>query len=296
VINAIWERHKGGGDPTELSKATLFDFVEFDRRLKMVGFPRDLTPLEDEATKGDFIADTESLRVSLQDWLDYAADEVGASNAPRTLVTCTRKLVDELDDLHVHAEASSLRRLVELGSDLSRFAASEKHRDAIGETLAEMLDGRLDQYSTISETYFGSVFAALEPLRALELGELNSGDLLQAIEAALQRVDRAGQDELAGLDKDGTATLNSMLDDLRAWDAEIQDTTAPNRKRMLRKRFAEKYGGFSATYGRRIEAGVSVATVGASGVKTFDEAVKWYRRWKVIEDIYKWWENLPPLS
>ena len=55
-IAAIVAEHERAA--VTLADAAIFDFIEFNHRLKMVGFPRDLSPFEDAATKRDFLADS----------------------------------------------------------------------------------------------------------------------------------------------------------------------------------------------------------------------------------------------
>ena len=66
----------------------------------------------------------------------------------------------------------------------------------MGDTLAEMLDERVDRFSEIAQEHLGSVFLALEPLRQLDLGELRSSDLIDAIKTALERMDEVSENEM----------------------------------------------------------------------------------------------------
>ena len=272
-------------EKTPLARASLFDFVELNKRLRAIGFPSDLSPFNDSDLRQAFLDDVRDLIDELQDWCDFAQEEFG-SNQRSPLRRAVQKLVEQLEDIR-DGKPVSFRRLVTLGSDLRRLAISQQYRP--NGTLADMLDERLEQYTQISHRHFGSVYRSLEPLQQLELGNHAPGDLIVAIRTAIEQLDALPVAELVPPDPETRAVLNDMLRELEEWDAEIDSETGEKRLKLLRKRFAEKYGSFSVTYGQMIERGQEHAK---SNIKRFDEAVKWWRRWETLEKMVDWWNKL----
>ena len=75
---------------------------------------------------------------------------------------------------------------------------------------------------------------------------------------------------------------------LRAWDAQIQDETGEKRLAVLRKRFAERYGGVGATLGRYVEKGQGTRAVRGQAFRRGDEvvppsAIQSTRSWSSVE-------------
>lgn len=294
-IRRTWEKHLAEREtqgPSDIASASLFDFVEMNRRLRAVGFPSDLSPFDDPSLKAAFLEDVSELKAELQDWCDYVRDATHGMNRPPSVLRAAEKVIAQLKILE-GGEKVTLRRLVSLGSDLRRFSMAQEKRAELGDILSEMLDERVDDYTRVANQHFGKVFLALEPLQRLELGTHSSEGLIADVRAALARMEQVSDGEMPELEPETQAVLADMLRELEDWSAEIQDSGGGARSVGLRKRFAEKYGGFSATYGRYLEKGAEVAEAGG---KRFDAAVKWYRRWDTVDSLVSWWQNLPPPS
>ncbi len=277
---------------TALSRASLFDFVEFNRRLKAVGFPSDLSPFENAEKRESFVNDVSDFRAGLLDWVDYARDEIVGQNLRLPLLQSAEKLVAQLDAIE-RSEQVSLRRFVMVASDLRRFSMATKYRDMIGDTLAEMLDDRIDEYRDISGKHFGQIFEVLEPLQKLDLGTHSPGDLIAAIKEALVRMEGVSAADMPPLDPETRVLFEELLRELEEWNAELNEATTDAGREVVRQRFSERFAAFSVTYARMVERGVEVSK---STSKIFDEAVKWYKRWDTIEKIIDWWDKLggPP--
>mmetsp|Transcript_29190 Transcript_29190/g.56411 ORF Transcript_29190/g.56411 Transcript_29190/m.56411 type:complete len:379 (+) Transcript_29190:4768-5904(+) len=272
---------------TTLSEASYFDFIEINRQMKAVGFPSDASAFPDDAARQAFADAVKDLKADLYDWTDYAAAHLKGRNAPVSVVSAVHVLMDQLDG-HGKGDGLSLRRLISVGSDVRRLANVDEGRAALGQELSEMLDERLDDYSEIVRSHLGEVLAVLDVLRSLDLGNMDSVQVLSQIKAGVARVHTVSDADILPPDQRTQAILNDMMVELEDVESSIGEALTDRRRELLRKRLAEKIGGFSATYGRLVEMGSEAAH---SNAKRFDEAVKWYKRWKTIEQIMDWWNN-----
>ncbi len=263
---------------TALAKAGYFDFIAADKQLRMIGVEADFESLTDEQI-AECRKKLREWAEELQDWRDYAQDEV-SGNRPSTLLRVVDKILDHIAR-DPSSEEFSVRRYISLGSDLRRISLDENQRDRVGDTLAEMLDGRIYDFSRIGANCFGQALEGLAPLNEMELGDNVPEVLIEIMQKGLAAIREADPEVLAQVEPEGRAIL----------DAAIEAAENPKTLAVLRKRFAEKYAGVSATIGRSLEKGREVAGAAAS---KFDDAVKWFKRWETLEKIIDWWSSLPP--
>jgi len=288
-IEAEFAEAGEGGEPAALplARAYLFDFVEHDRQLRITGVPLDFdgrTPEEVERC----LRALRSWNDDLADWLDYSRDD-RRNTPPIRLEKAAQKLVDLIEALD-KPEDFPAGRLVSMGGNLRLFALDEAERDRVGDTLARMMDARLDELGTLLGDCFAHVLARLEPLHELDLGENDPARLIADIRKVVDQVKAVDPIELAQLDPEGQAVFAEMIRELEEHEAAIAEARSEKGKAVARKRFAEKYGGLSATFGRALQRGREAA---GGSVKRFDDAVKWYKRWETLEKVAEWWRNLP---
>ncbi|MCB2114793.1 MAG: hypothetical protein KDE00_00440 [Rhodobacteraceae bacterium] len=267
-----------------IASASLFDFVEVHRRMRMVGFETDLAHVSSPDAIRRFNDDTEELLDDFADWRDYATEKRGQSNAPGVVVGAVEKIIGELNRTRSGATLR-VRRLVALGSDLRRFALEEANRQELGEALSKMLDERLDRYGEIVGRYLGPALQRLESLQRLELGTNDPTELVAVLREAVAAIQRVPSDELRDLEPEAQATLEEMIRELDDLDAAISEARSNRAVEVLRERFAAKYGGVSATLGRYVERARE-----ASGkpLDKLDDLVKWFKRWETLDAIKDW--------
>ncbi len=271
---------------TALAKASYFDFIAADKQLRMIGVEADFESLTDEQI-AECRKKLREWAEELQDWRDYAQDEV-SGNRPSTLLRVVDKILDHIAR-DPSSEEFSVRRYISLGSDLRRISLDEKQRDRVGDTLAEMLDGRIDDFSRIGANCFGQALEGLAPLNEMELGDNVPEVLIEIMQKGLAAIREADPEVLAQVEPEGRAILDEMVRELQELDAAIEAAENPKTLAVLRKRFAEKYAGVSATIGRSIEKGREVA---GTTVSKFDDAVKWFKRVESFGDILELLEKL----
>ncbi|MEM6324349.1 MAG: hypothetical protein AAF748_11720 [Pseudomonadota bacterium] len=269
-----------------LAQASFFDFVEFNRRLKMVGFPTDWEAFEDPDARKRFLSEVRDVRLGMQDWLDYAGDDP-RSNAATPVRKSMTKLLDIFEKLESGRDVS-LRRLVALGSDLRRFSLEARYRDSIGGELLKMLDECIDNFTHVSRANLGTVFASLEPLERLDIGGLDPDQLVASLKSALARLELVPDAEFPKLTPESQAELNDMIAELEDLSVVIKDANGAEQIASLRKQFSKIYGGTSATLARWIEKGSSVAR----SKKRFDEVLKILKGIDTIYKILKFLENI----
>jgi len=274
--------------PTALSKATVFDFLLENERLRLVGFPSDLGKITNQDTISEFVQDTENLCLDLADWIDYAEDEVRTRNMPSPLLKAVSKLQDELRRVP-DAQSINLRRLVSLGGDVRRFSIDTGQRDQIGNSLAELLDQRMARYAELAGKYFGPIFALLEPLKRLELGDLEPADLVNLIKQALNKLDQENDENFVRLNDPSRAILEELVRELEEIMIEASTQPEGEKRRFLRKRFAEKFGGLGTTLARYVDKGVKFSQKTGS---VYDEAITWSKRAEKIADIVDFFDKI----
>lgn len=264
----------------DFSFRSLYDWVQ------AVGFKDDIAHLKDEGVVRAFLDDINEARDGLVDFADYASDLGGASNSPRILQRAAEKLLEELklakDLQHVRA-----RRIVSLGKHLESFSNEEGHREALGETLAEMLDQTVDLTKKVCRQHFAPSILIMDFLNRLDLDGIEPSDLLNKLDAAISSVESADGSNLVQLRPDDLVMLKSMASDLREIEASISEGTSEQFIEGQRKKLARGAGELTATIGKYVEvASVNSADAG----KKFDSAVKWYKRIRTMGDVYEWLE------
>lgn len=290
-VLAVYEAEDAAvvSDPqTDVSKAAYFDFIEVNRQMRAVSFPSDQSAFADDAARDEFLTAAKDLRICLQDWVDLARAHLQGRNAPVTTAVSIEHILDQLTDLEAGKDVS-LRNLVRLGSNAKRLARGEEAKADLGDNLHEILNEALDDYSALMRIHLGDVLAALDALKSLELGDLDSAELLASMKMGYARLLQYDADELLQPDPQTRAIFNDMLADLEDEQSEIAEATTLEAQQTRAKRFAEKVGGVSATFGVYLDEGSKRAKNG--GAK-FDEAVKWHKRWQTLEEIKDWWDLL----
>lgn len=288
AIAWIVQRYRAHEYPTALSKASVFDFLLENERLRLVGFPSDLGKITNQDTIREFVQDTENLCLDLSDWIDYAEDEVRTKNIPSPLLKAVTKLHDELRNIP-NTQTINLRRLVSLGGDVRRFSIDTGQRDQIGNSLAELLDQRMACYAELAGKYFGPIFALLEPLKRLELGDLEPADLVHLIKHALHKLDQEKDENFVRLNDPSRAILEELVRELEEIMIEASAQPDGEKRAFLRKRFAEKFGGLGTTLARYVEKGVQFSKKTGS---VYDEAIIWSKRAEKFSDIVDFLEKI----
>ncbi len=276
------------GKTNRLADAAYFDFVEVNRQMRAVAFPSDYAAFADDAAREKFAAAINHLQDLLRDWCELARAQLHGRNRPVTVVVAVDQLLDQFRAIE-RGDYVSLRNLIRKGST-ARSQARESNLEAdLGENLYENLTDALDEYTELARLHLGDVLVALDVLRNLELGDLDSGEILAILKAGVAQLQQEGPDALLPPDPRTQAILNDMLAELEDEQAEIGEATTDTARARRGKRFAEKYGGVSATFGRYVEKGSELAN---KGTDRFDDAVKWYKRWDTLEKIVEWWNDL----
>ncbi len=275
-------------EKTDLAKAIYFDFIEVNKQLRMVGVEADFESLTDDQIAA-CLKRMREWAEELQDWRDYAQDEI-SGNRPSKLLRVVEKLLAQIAK-DPSSEGFSARRYISLGSDLRHLSLDEKQRDSVGDTLAGMLDERIDELSNIAGGCFGGALKGLAPLTKVELGHNDPETLVENMQKGLDLIRQVDPAELAQVEPEGRAIIDEMVRELEEFIAAIEAAESPKMVALLHQRFAERYAGISTTVARSVEKGREVSGTFAS---KFDDAVKWFKRWEVLEKIIDWWESLLP--
>lgn len=257
----------------------------------MVAFQDDLDHLRDPALIRAFSEDCRDLQDQLQDFIDYARDEMrGKANASAAMVIAAEKLVSELARVG-SADRLLARRLVQLGRDAVVRAAKQADRTTVGEENARSLDRALDSFRAICRKHLGPVLVRMEPLRDVAVAGEDPNRLFEDILRVVERVKAAKADGLKPLDPEGRAAFDELVDGLNDLRSQIAEATTDERKSYLTQRFAEQYAGTVATLRRYYE---KVALHADKAVVVLDRAVKNYGRFDKLRDFWEYVVNLWP--
>lgn len=273
---------------TDISKAAYFDFIAVNQQMRAVSFPSEQSAFPDDAARDAFLAAAKDLRFLLLDWVELAQAHLRGRNAPLTITVSIAHILDQLSDLE-NGKDVSLRNLVRLGSTAKRLARSDEVFADLGENLLELLNEALDDYSALMRVHLGDVLAALDALRSLELGDVDSAELLASMTQGYARLKEFDTTEILPPDQRTAAIFNDMIADLESEQSEIAEARTQTARDMRGKRFAEKFGGVSATLSNYVDKGTRGLKKGGA---QFDELVKWSKRWENIEKIKDWWDAL----
>jgi|GEM_PF-5897717 len=276
--------------PSPLARTYLFDFVEHNKKLRLAGVALDFEGRSPEEIE-KCLSKVKDWKSDLLDWLDYSKDEQASpSNEPSRLQKAAQRLID-LIDTQANDKDFSAGRLLTLGGNLRLLALDEIERKKVGDTLAKMMDQRIDELSALIGNCFGHVLERLEPLNELALGSHDPAVMIAAIRSYLDALKALDPAEVVPLDAAASAQIKEMLRELEEMDAAISASSDPKQIAVLQARFANRYGAIASTIGRALEKG---RELGFKAVSRFDDAVKWYRRWDTIERIIAWFDKLPP--
>lgn len=293
IIADMYEQAKSI-EATPLAQAAVVDFT-FDKllaQMRAVGFEDDAAHLCDPERVQSFLDDMAEARDGLIDFADYAGDPRGTTNAPAVLQRSAEKLLAELkrtdDTSHLRA-----RRIVTLAKHLQGFSTEEDKRAEIGPTLAKLLDDQVDLIGDVCRKHLLPSIGVLSALDKLELGDIEPKEFIEKLEGALARIESADGTDLLPLAYPDVVMLKDMLEDLRVVSASIAEGSTDEFIAVQRNRFARGTGELGATVGRYTEQSerARLSRIGEGVEKageTFDKGVKWYRRWRTLEDVWKW--------
>ncbi|MDE0849832.1 hypothetical protein [Yoonia sp.] len=272
----------------DISKAAYFDFIEVNRQMRAVAFPSDHAAFLDDASRDAFLKASNDIQLGLENWCELARAHLQGRNRPVTGVIAIEQIIDQLTDLG-RGEEISLRNMIRLGSNAKRLARGEDLAADLGNDLFEILDEALDDYSNLVRGHLSHALEALEVLRSLELGDTDSGALLASLKNGVAYLATLDTDELLPPDPRTRAVINDMLADLEDEQSEIAEAKTEVARQTRGKRFAEKYGGVSATIGGYVKKAAALTNKG--GAK-FDEAFKWLKRAENVEKIMEFWDKI----
>ncbi len=281
--NALWEGDRAAsraeidritGTRTAVAKAFLFDFEVHAQLLRVTGVPLDFNGM----SEAEIEACLQRLRDwsdDLKDWQGYVHDRARTTNEPSSLLRAAGRITALIDGIGdpKHFPAG---RLVTIGSDLRRLAADAGEREKVGDTLAAMLDERIDDLTALLSACFGRVLSRIEALNELDLGDNEPAAVIEKVRKGLETLRTAPPDELVRLDAGATAAFAEMLRELEELEAAIEGAQGPKQVDLLKRRFAQRVGGTASTLGRAIEAGRKAAT---KAISRFDNVVNGISAW-----------------
>lgn len=294
-VNALFEDvlaeylEDDGAQDFDAANAAYFDFVEVNREMRAVAFSSDYEAFPHEEAKSAFLAAAQDLRLVFEDWCELARAQLQGRNRPVTAVVATEQILDQLNALE-RGEAVSLRNLVRLGSNVKRLARDKELPVDLGASVFEMFDEALEDYGQLVSVHLGGALQALMALRSLELGDLDSAECLDSLRGGLSYIQSLPTDVLLPFDAKSRAIIDHMVSDLEDEQSEIEEASTEVARQTRAKRFAEKFGGVSATIREYLLKGQMAAEKGGESV---DKAGKWHKRWQTLEKIKEFWDNLP---
>ncbi len=270
-----------------LAAARFFDLIEHNRQLRISGVAIDFDGMAvDDVEK--CLRAMRDWTDELQDWSDYAQDHLRSGNTPCLLKSAADKMISMVRDASGASDFPA-GRFITKGGDLRRLALDEGERGKVGQTLAGMMDDRLDSLSRLLGACFGHVLARIEPLNALTLGQNDPGELIADASRALDRLKSLDPKDLLPLDPGAAAAYDDMLRDLTEMNAALKEARSPEQTLVLKERFAARYGGFGVTLGHWVDRGRKLA---ANTGGKLDEAGKWLKRVDTLDAIVEWLRNL----
>ncbi|MEO9865216.1 MAG: hypothetical protein ABJO29_12885 [Yoonia sp.] len=288
-VLAIYQAEDSRGNQSDPSKASYFDFVEINREMRAVAFSSDYEAFPDEASKSAFMSAAHDIRLVFDDWCELARAQLQGRNRPVTAVVATEQILDQLNALE-RGEAVSLRNLVRLGSNVKRLARDKELPVDLGSSVFEMFDEALEDYGQLVSAHLGGALQALMALRSLELGDLDSAECIVSLKGGLAYIQTLPNDVLLPFDAKSRAIIDHMVSDLEDEQSEIEEASTEVARQTRAKRFAEKFGGVSATIREYLLKGQMAAEKGGESV---DKAGKWHKRWQTLGKIKEFWDNLP---
>ncbi|MEM7295844.1 MAG: hypothetical protein AAF330_04335, partial [Pseudomonadota bacterium] len=241
IISEMWAKYRES-ELSLLAAASPFEFTfdQLSKVMRMIGVNDDLRHMKDPAVVHAFLDDADELKDGLEDFIDYAK-ELQGGNYAGVLRRAAEKVLKELtftrDQMHLRP-----RRLVMLASDLELYAADEKSREALGETLSAVLDKRIEGFKSLCRLHFGASYQALGPLAQLSLDHIDKDEVIKLFDAAIKRIEKLPHGDTVALAVEGQFVLNDMLDELRIHRAAIAEASSDAFRHLLEKRFAQASG------------------------------------------------------
>jgi len=275
----------GGGD---VSSASYFDFIEVERRMRAVAFKGDHGAFESDDDRQDFLAALSDLRLDFDDWCELARVQLQGRNHPVTAVKAVEMMLDQIGQIE-RGDPVSLRDLVRRGSRARRLARGEELEEALGPDLSQMLMESLDSYSETVRIHLGHILEVLDVLRQLDLDGVDSAEALATLKAGVTRLFSQESDILLPPDGKTRAIFDDMIAELEEEQAEIDEAKTEVARQQRGKRWAEKFGGVSATLREYVEKASEFANNAGSKI---DRIRKWGGRWDTLSKILEWWDKL----